>query len=207
VKRSKTGAVLYVRVSTEEQANGAQNLSNQEQRCRAFCKQEGLPVLEVFVDPGESGRSADRPEFQKMLAFCKKHQREIRSLVVQDLSRLARNLQDQIQTMSDLMCLGISVRSTYESNIDETAAGMLSANIFGTFNQYHSDALSEKMRGRTLQAVASGRFPWRAPVATSTLAERMAQTSSLIKNARHTYGGPLSSWQPDGTRRARFSRS
>jgi DNA invertase Pin-like site-specific DNA recombinase len=108
-------------------------LSNQEQRCRAFCKQEGLPVLEVFVDPGESGRSADRPEFQKMLAFCKKHQREIRSLVVQDLSRLARNLQDQIQTMSDLMRLGISVRSTYESNIDETAAGMLSANIFGTF--------------------------------------------------------------------------
>jgi site-specific DNA recombinase len=164
VKRPKTGAVLYVRVSTDEQANGAQNLSNQEQRCRAFCKQEGLPVLEAFVDPGESGRSADRPEFQKMLAFCKKHQREIRSLVVQDLSRLARNLQDQIQTMSDLMRLGISVRSTYESNIDETAAGMLSANIFGTFNQYHSDALSEKMRGRTRQAVAAGRFPWRAPV-------------------------------------------
>jgi site-specific DNA recombinase len=159
-----SGAVLYVRVSTDEQASGAQNLSNQEQQCRLFCEREGLSVMAVFVDPGESGRSVDRPEFQKMLAFCKEHRRQICSVVVQDLSRLARNLQDQAQTISDLMRIGVSVRSTYETNIDETAAGMLSANIFGTFNQYFSDALSEKMRGRTRQAAAAGRFPWRAPL-------------------------------------------
>ena len=41
---------------------------------------------------------------------------------------------------------------------------MLSANIFGTFNQYYSDALSEKMRGRTRQSAAAGPFPWRAVV-------------------------------------------
>jgi site-specific DNA recombinase len=34
----------------------------------------------------------------------------------------------------------------------------------GTFNQYFSDALSEKMRTRMRQAVAAGRFPWRAPL-------------------------------------------
>ena len=56
------------------------------------------------------------------------------------------------------------LRSTYESNIDETAAGKLAANIFGTFNQYFSDALSEKMRDRTRQSVSAGRFPWRAPI-------------------------------------------
>lgn len=152
------GAVLYVRVSTDEQANGSQNLINQEQRCRDFCKREGLPVLAVFVDPGESARSVDRPEFQKMLAFCKKNRHEIGCVVVQDLSRFARNLMDQVQTTSDLMRVGVSVRSTYESNIDETAAGTLSANIFGTFNQYYSDALAEKMQGRTRQAVAARTF-------------------------------------------------
>jgi site-specific DNA recombinase len=163
-KERGNGAVLYVRVSTDEQASGSQNLSHQEQRCRDFCKREGLEVMAVFVDPGESARSADRPEFQKMLAFCKKHRREVRCVVVQDLSRFARNLLDQVQTMGDLMSVGVSLRSTYESNIDETAAGKLSANIFGTFNQYFSDALSEKMQGRTRQAVAAGRFPWRAPL-------------------------------------------
>jgi site-specific DNA recombinase len=40
----------------------------------------------------------------------------------------------------------------------------MAANLFGTFNQYFSDALAEKIRGRTRQAVAAGRFPWRAPL-------------------------------------------
>jgi site-specific DNA recombinase len=120
--------------------------------------------VEVFVDPGESARSADRPEFQKMLTFCKKHRRDVSNVVVQDVSRFARNLLDQVQTMGDLRRVGVTLRSTYETNIDETAAGKLSANIFGTFNQYFSDALAEKMQARTRQAVAAGRFPWRAPL-------------------------------------------
>jgi site-specific DNA recombinase len=99
-----------------------------------------------------------------MLTFCKKHRRDVSNVVVQDLSRFARNLLDQVQTMGDLRRVGVTLRSTYETNIDETAAGKLSANIFGTFNQYFSDALAEKMQARTRQAVAAGRFPWRAPL-------------------------------------------
>ena len=158
------GAVLYVRVSTDEQANGPLNLGNQERRCREYCQQRGWRVMEVFIDPGESARSVDRPEFQRMLAYCREHRREIRYVVVQDLSRFARNNQDQAQTIGELGRIGVLLRSTYESNIDETAAGRLAANIFGTFNQYFSDALSEKMRDRTRQAVSAGRFPWRAPI-------------------------------------------
>ena len=163
-KGQGNGAVLYVRVSTDEQASGPLNLSNQEKRCRDYCKQRELPVVAVFIDPGESARSADRPEFQQMLSFCKAHRREVHYVVVQDLSRFARNLQDQAQSIGDLLRVGVLVRSTYESNIDETAAGKLAANIFGGFNQYFSDALSEKMHDRTRQSAAAGRFPWRAPI-------------------------------------------
>jgi site-specific DNA recombinase len=46
----------------------------------------------------------------------------------------------------------------------ESAAGKLAANIHGTFNQYFSDALSEKMKERMQASAASGRFPWPAPV-------------------------------------------
>lgn len=163
-KGQEDGAVLYVRVSTDEQASGPLNLVNQEKRCREYCKQQGWPVIEVFVDPGESARSVERPEFQRMLAYCRTHWRKVRYVVVQDLSRFARNNRDQAQTISELGRIGVLLRSTYESNIDETAAGKLAANIFGTFNQYFSDALSEKMRDRTRQSVSAGRFPWRAPI-------------------------------------------
>jgi hypothetical protein len=71
-----------------------------------------------------------------MLAYCRTHRSKVRYVVVQDLSRFARNNQDQAQTISELGRIGVLLRSTYESNIDETAAGRLAANIFGTFNQY-----------------------------------------------------------------------
>jgi DNA invertase Pin-like site-specific DNA recombinase len=55
---------------------------------------------------------------------------------VQDLSRFARNHKDQAEAIYDLGQSGVSLRSTYESNIDETAAGKLAANFFGAFNQF-----------------------------------------------------------------------
>ena len=157
-------AVVYVRVSTEEQANGPLNLSNQERRCRNYCAQHGFNVEKVFVDPGESARTKERPEFKKMLAFCKSNRNSVGYVVVQDLSRFARNLQNQAETIHELGRHGIVLKSATEGNIDNTAAGRLAANIYGTFNQYFSDSLSEKMRERTRQAVLAGRFPWPAPI-------------------------------------------
>jgi site-specific DNA recombinase len=163
-KSKGSRAVSYIRVSTDEQSVGALNLDNQERRCREYCLRQGWLVVEVFIDSGESARTVDRPEFQRMLAYCKANRREVGYVVVQDLSRFARNNRDQAETIAELGRIGVLLRSTYESNIDETAAGTMAANVFGTFNQYFSDALSEKMRDRTRQAVSAGRFPWRAPI-------------------------------------------
>src|SRR5579862_8465605 len=160
----RSGAVIYVRVSTDEQADGPLNLANQEQKCRSFCAQKGLQVLIVFIDSGESARTSQRPEFQRMIAYCKVHRREVGHVVVQDLSRFARNNRDQAEFISELAGLGVKLCSVYEPNVDDTAAGKLAANIHGTFNQYFSDALSEKMKDRMRAAVLAGRFPWPAPI-------------------------------------------
>ena len=81
--KQQENAVIYVRVSTEEQADDALNLVNQENRCRSYCQQRGLTVVEAFIDAGASARSSDRPEFQRMLTFSlasanrlRKHQRQ-----------------------------------------------------------------------------------------------------------------------------------
>ncbi len=163
-KGDETGAVLYVRVSTDEQANGPLNLENQQNRCREYCKQKGLHVVEVFVDRGESARTAARPEFQKMLAYCKDHRHDVRCVVVQDLSRFARNSADQANAMVELGKNNIVVRSVTEPNVDETPAGKLAAGILGVFNQFFSDSLSANMKNRTRQSVSAGRFPWRAQI-------------------------------------------
>jgi site-specific DNA recombinase len=163
-KGDVVGSVHYLRVSTIEQSTKALNLENQGGTCREFCQQQGWPVVERFID-SDSGRTAeDRPAFQRMLAFCRAHRDEVRYVIVYDLSRFARNVQHQGEAIAALKRNGVLLRSVNEPNIDETAAGKLAANILGTFNQFFSDSLSEKMQRRTRQAAEAGRFPWRAPL-------------------------------------------
>jgi DNA invertase Pin-like site-specific DNA recombinase len=158
------GAICYIRVSTDDQARDALNLENQERRCRDFCASRNLHVAHVFTDPGESARSADRPEFQRMLGFCRQHREEVSFIVVYDLSRFARNVRDQADAIALLLDSGVKVRSTLETNVDESPAGRLAANIHGAFNQYFSDSLSERMKERSRAAVLAGRWPWSAPL-------------------------------------------
>lgn len=156
-------AVLYVRVSTLEQAEKAYNVENQLQICKAFAEKQGFPIANCFVDPGESARSADRPQFQEMLKFCRSDN-HVGYVVVQDLSRFARNNEDQARIWSQLTAMRVELRSVLEPNIDRTAVGKLHANMIGAFNQYRSDQQSELNADRTRQSIRKGRWPWRAPL-------------------------------------------
>ena len=94
IKRESSEAVLYLRVSAPEQADPL-NLKNQETGCRRLAEQRGIAVAEVILGPGESGRSADRPSFVKLLSYCKTHRNRIGYVIVESLSRFARNVADQ----------------------------------------------------------------------------------------------------------------
>ena len=165
VRQDELGsAILYVRVSTKEQGSKALTLENQEATVRDFCASVKFPVIDRFLDQ-HSGRNAiDRPEFQRLLAYCRSNRGKVAYVVVYDLSRFARQVRDQAAAINELERCGVRLRSVNERNVDETAAGRLQANIFGAVAQNFSDALSEKMTVRMRQSAAAGRFPWKAPV-------------------------------------------
>src|SRR4051794_30686679 len=60
-------AIIYVRVSTTEQADSGLSLSSQEKRCRAYCDAQGWEVAGVCVDAGASAKDLHRPELEKAL--------------------------------------------------------------------------------------------------------------------------------------------
>lgn len=156
-------AVMYLRVSTPEQADPL-NLKNQEDGCRRLAGQRGIPIAEVILGPGESGRTADRPSFVRLLSYCKAHRDRIGYVIVESLSRFARNVADQGAAIAELRENDITLLSVAEPNVDNTAAGRMAAGVHGVFNQYFSDALSEKMKERSAASVRAGRWPWAAPV-------------------------------------------
>ena len=59
-------AVLYARVSTDEQAKSGYSLAQQMEALRQYTASEGYEVLEEVVDPGESGASLERPGMDRV---------------------------------------------------------------------------------------------------------------------------------------------
>src|ERR671927_692839 len=59
-------AVLYARVSTEEQARSGYSLAQQMEALRQYANREGYEVLEEVVDPGQSGASLERPGMDRV---------------------------------------------------------------------------------------------------------------------------------------------
>ncbi|WP_420133237.1 recombinase family protein [Rhodopseudomonas sp.] len=100
---STTKAIIYCRVSDEEQVKKGHGLKSQEATCREFAKYRGYEVVEVFHE-NLSGKYSERPVMSELLAYLRRHKRSGGLvIIVDDLSRLARGhrahwmLRDQIK--------------------------------------------------------------------------------------------------------------
>ena len=84
-----TRAVIYLRTSTEERAEGRLSIDAQEKSCRSFCERSGFEVVAVVIDEGVCGTLAPtgRIGFTRAIGFMKR--RDV--LVVARRDRLACN--------------------------------------------------------------------------------------------------------------------
>jgi site-specific DNA recombinase len=99
-------AVIYARVSTEEQAEEGHSIDAQLRIVREFCAHRGWTIVGEYVDPGRSGRTLKRPRMQALIADAQLHLFDV--VVVHKLDRLSRSLIDTLTLLSDLNKLGVS---------------------------------------------------------------------------------------------------
>ena len=160
-------AVSYLRVSTREQAQrggAAEGFSIPAQREANKKKAMALGALIVkeFVDRGESARSANRPELQKMLHYLQ-DAGDIDYVIVHKLDRLARNRADDVDINRILDQTSTRLISTTE-NIDQTPGGILLHGIMSSIAEFYSRNLaSEVVKGLSQKARAGGTIS-RAPL-------------------------------------------
>lgn len=155
-------AVIYVRVSSKEQAEGGYSLDAQLEVCRRFVTDKGWLVAGEYVDRGESARTADRPQFQEMLNRLS-NDKSVSYVVVHKLDRLARNLEDHVTVRARLKKVGIVLVSATEA-LEETPSGKLVEGILASIAEFYSANLSQEVRKGMLQKVRNGGWPTIAPL-------------------------------------------
>lgn len=158
----RPNAVVYVRVSSEEQVHNL-SLDTQQQRTVAYCTRNNWPVVGVFRDEGKSAKTIQREEFQKMLRFCSDRANGVGYVVVNDLSRFSRNTADSLATSAYFASIGVKLRSVSES-LDESPSGTFTATVIHAANQLENDIKAVRTKSGMLEAASIGRFPHKAPL-------------------------------------------
>ena len=105
----------YIRVSTQEQNTMRQEVLMQE-----------LGVDEVYIDR-LSGKNTDRPELKKMMDYVRKGD----TVIVESISRFARNTRNLLELIEKLSEKGVEVVSRKEAIDTTTPTGKFMLTVFG----------------------------------------------------------------------------
>jgi len=154
-------AVIYLRVSTKEQAEEGYSIPAQAEGCRRFTADRDWELADEYVDRGESARTADRPQLQAMLARLNEDP-SIDCLVVHTLDRLARNLEDHAAVRAALRKAHVQLYSVTET-LEDSASGKLVEGILASIAEFYSANLGQEIRKGMDQKAAQGGWPVRAP--------------------------------------------
>jgi DNA invertase Pin-like site-specific DNA recombinase len=202
--RTMIGAVIYVRVSDPRQAENL-SLATQLRACEEYCQRQGFAVLERFNEQGESAKTADRTELQKLLQFCRINKGKVYFVVVFNLTRFAREKYDHFALRAHLKSLGISLRSATEP-IDDTATGKLMEGVLAAFAQFDNDVRSDRTKAGMRAALELGRWTFLAPI--GYLNAPRWSGKSLVEDPERPplSAAPSRSSLPAATRNSRYWR-
>ena len=143
---------LYIRVSTTRQEQEGYSIPLQKERMVAYCKAKGWAVAGVFIDPGHSGSSVDRPGLTALVDGVKAGKFDV--VLVYKLDRLSRSQRDTLYLIEDVfMASGTDFVSMQESFDTTTIYGRAMVGILSVFAQMERETITERtLMGRAGRA-------------------------------------------------------
>lgn len=148
-------AVIYARYSSDRQTE--QSIEGQLRECYAFAKANDIAVIDTYIDRAISGKTDNRPAFQKMIEDSAK--RQFQAVIVYRLDRFTRNRYDSAIYKARLKKNGVKVLSAME-NLNGSPESIIMESLLEGMAEYYSVELSQKitrgMRENALKGKALG---------------------------------------------------
>jgi site-specific DNA recombinase len=147
-------AILYARVSTDEQARSGYSLAQQLEALRAYTAREGYEVLEEVSDPGQSGASLERPGMDRvrdLVAAC-----GVSVVLAQDRDRFAREPAYHYLLRREFEEHGTKIRALNDRG-DNSPEGELTDGILDQLAKYERTKIAERSRRGKLQKAREGK--------------------------------------------------
>ena len=148
-------AILYARVSTEEQARSGYSLAQQIEALGAYATREGYEVLEEVVDAGQSGASLERPGMDRVRDLVAEG--GVSVVLAQDRDRFAREPAYHYLLRQEFAQHGCKMRSLNDRG-DESPEGELTDGILDQLAKYERAKTAERTRRGKLRRAREGKI-------------------------------------------------
>jgi len=148
-------AILYARVSTDEQARSGYSLAQQIEALREYAAREGYEVLEEVQDPGQSGASLERPGIDRVRDLVAAGWVSV--VLAQDRDRFAREPAYHYLLRREFEEHGTKIRAMNDRG-DESPEGELTDGILHQLAKYERAKISERSRRGRLRKAREGKL-------------------------------------------------
>ena len=149
----------YIRVSTTEQNSARQEVLMTE-----------FGVDQVFIDR-MSGKSMDRPELKRMMTFV----REGDTVIVESISRFARNTRDLLELIDQLAAKSVGFVSKKEAIDTTTPTGKFMLTVFGAVAELEREYILQRQKEGIAVAKSNGVYKGRKPIERAEFSAVVAQ--------------------------------
>lgn len=151
-------AALYIRVSTDAQAEEGYSIEAQQKALISYCELNHIKSYELYVDGGYSGANLDRPRMQDLIEDIKTG--KIDAVIVYKLDRLSRSIADTIDLYYKLFktynCCFISVKDGFD-NKNKLADIVIP--IFSSYAEQERENIRMRTRMGMLERIKEGYWP------------------------------------------------
>ena len=137
----------YIRISTADQNTARQELL-----------MEQLGVDEVYIDR-ISGKNTNRPELQKMMEYVRRGD----TVIVESISRFARNTRDLLELVEKLSVKGVEFVSKKEAIDTTTPTGKFMLTVFAAVAELEREYILQRQREGIAIAKQQGKYRGRPP--------------------------------------------
>jgi site-specific DNA recombinase len=136
----------YCRVSTKDQAD-KNTQENQERSIKEFLKDKEVQVIKEYSDPGMSGASRDRPQYNKMLEELDQYD----GICVYDVDRLSRDFEMGVNLMFMLKQMSKTLYVSRTGNIMDFSSD--EDQLIHVIKSWVSDQERKKIKARQLEGM------------------------------------------------------
>src|ERR671927_251792 len=136
-------AILYARVSTDEQARSGYSLAQQIEALRGYAAREGYEILEEITDAGQSGASLERPGMDRVRDLVAAG--GVSVVLAQDRDRFAREPAYHYLLRKEFEEHGTKLRALNDRG-DDSPEGELTDGILDQLAKFERAKTAERTR-------------------------------------------------------------